>query len=513
METVARPCNWAEAGLETAVFSDPGPTSAVIAAIHERESLFSSDYDTFLKPVELVRDCQPEARRDRSDFRQIVREVPNRLMASIIYHKIQLLSQKFVDLDYDYAARDWSEFPVMLSERFARGEHPMAWCPDYSDPESDEACAAWRAFLADARWWLDRMHVVALGAGEWRFGRKIDLGSSGNPVYSRTVLRIPNEAPQVSEQGEHIADAAALQETVTDGSFADRSSNYRLLSFVVARVEQRAECSWSSSSQDLRWYLRNTSRLEYVSGTSYANLRVRNHYPTAASVVVYACGAGSKRGNYAERSVCVRSDTLVDFEYAEQSPVGHNPTLASASEVSRKAYWPSALASGDGAVFDETISDLSSGTRTLRGWSHDFSEFEDPPRVSQASSVSTTYGPLAELPPAVVAERIWAGVPRPGLLGLQLGPNVLATLAPGARTADLLPWNAAGADAVRAETWWLPAALHEYDEMNEHSDASATFCVAIVPCLDFEGSFRFKADADASASESASTPTPAPAND
>ena len=492
MAPLNRPTSWSDAGLETAVFSDPRPTAAVIAAIHERECLFSG-FDYALPPVELVRQCQPEARRESRTFYQFVREVPNRIMASIIYRKIQILSQKFVDLEYDYAARDWSEFPVMLSERFARGEHPMAWCPDYSDPESDEACAAWRGFLADARWWLDRMHVVAVSLSQWRFGSKISFGSSNNPVYSKSVVREPREAPQISEQGSHIADVA-LQETVEAGSFKDHSDSLRLLAYVKTSVVQRASCAMDAQTHD--FYCETTSRQEFVSGVSYANLRVRNQYPFSASVVVYACGADSKRNSYGGRSVCVLSENLLDFEYDERPSINGNPTFASVSEISRKAYLPESMASGAGAVYDETVADLVSGTQTLRGWSHDFSEFEDPPRVSQTGAVDPTnpYSPLSESPPAVVTDRSWDGVPRPGLFGLQLGPNVLATLAPGARTNDLLPWNSAGLGTVCGESWWLPAELHEYTDINEHSDASCAFCAVIVPCLDFEESFRFKAD-------------------
>lgn len=494
MAAVTRPTSWAEAGLDSAVFSDPGPTAAVIAAIHEREALFPASYDTYLAPVELVRWCQPEARRERYDFLQKVREVPNRLMASIIYHKIQMLSYHFVDLEYDYAARDWSEFPVMLSERFARGEHSMAWCPDYSDPESDAACTAWRSFLADARWWLDRMHVVPVDTNDARFGRRTSFGSSNDPVYTKNVQHWVDDPSQVYEEGQHIADLQSVTQTSTDGSYTHRSGNYRLGAYARLRVVQSAECEWWGSFENPHYYLRHTSRNEYVSGLAHSRLRVRNYFPVSASVVVFACGAGEVRGNYLSRKLGVRTDDLQDFTY--QTPVGYTPICSSSSKILRKAYVPSSLSPTAGAVFMEQVSDLSGGEQTLRGWSHDFTEYEDPPRTSALDPFDPCSYPPSSHPPTVTSDREWDAIFRPGLLGLSAGPNVLATLAPGARTTDLIEWSQAGLDAIRAETWWLPAALHGYSDKNESSDADVVFAVAVVPCLDFEDSFRFRADTE-----------------
>lgn len=491
MAVAETPSDWTDAGLGSAVFSDPRPVLAVLAAIREREAIVrpSSEYD-----VERGRYARTEA--NYTDSRN-VREVPGHTLARLVARRIRDLCGSFVDMDYDYAARDWSEFPVMLSERFARGEHPMAWCPGLDDPETDEAVGAWRAFLADCRWWLDRMHVIPLPADGWRFGRRVIFGSANDPLYVKNVLTRPGDPPETDEEGEHIADVRSLPENTTDGTFNHAAdAAYLVGAYAAARVEQYAECYWLAAVNAGHYYLRKTQRVEKVYGVAYSRLRVRNVYPVSASVVVYACGAARRSGNLLEKGIAVRSEELFEFSYAESSPVPHNPTMASASSVRRKAYLPSSLAGGSGCVYDETTADFSSGTRTLRGWSHDFSEFEDPPRTSPVSALSPSDPEFDDYPPEVRAEREWYAVFRPGLLGLSAGPNVLATLAPGERTAELLEWSQAGLDAVRAETWWLPAALHEYEDKNEKSNAIVFFGVAVVPCLDFEASFRFRADAE-----------------
>lgn len=485
MAAVAYPTSWTEAGLEDAVFSDPAPVRAVLAAIHERESLFhASDLDPDLPPIELVRFCQPEARRNTGGmWNQIVREVPNRILASAIYQKIYRLASRFVDMDYDYAARDWTEFPVMLSDRFARGEHPMAWCPDYCDPELDDACVAWRRFLADARWWLDRMTVVPVANADYRFGSRRQLFGD----FERIVTWPGTEDENVWETGTPIVDLLGSQPSSSSGSYQNGSNSRKLGAFVRMDVELRSNLEWSSNTYSL--YIRTMSRQETASATVYSDLRVRNRFPCAATLLLVACGAGRSSNTYLTMSLCERTRSVYSIELNEPEE-GQSRFVVAADTLYERAWRPLAAA-GAVYVYQSTETGIGIGTRTSTAWAHDWSR-----SFSRAESVSpgTDPGYNQYNPPTVYDDEIWTAFPRPGLLGFaSLGPNAAGTLAAGARTDNLLPF-VPGFDDVAVEDFWQPDELTENLDCSERHLGSVTFGVVVLPVLDFSISFRFKAD-------------------
>lgn len=487
MAAVAYPESWAEAGLEDAVFSDPAPVRAVLAAIHERESLFhTSDFDNNLPPIELVRFCAPEARRNTGGmWWQIVREVPNRILASAIYQKIQRLSTRFVDMDYDYAARDWTEFPVMLSARFDRGEHPMAWCPDYCDPELDDACVAWRRFLADARWWLDRMTVVPVANGDYRFGRRHQL--SGD--YSRTVNRPGTEDESVYEYGTPISDILDAQPSSSSGSYQNANNSRKLGAFVRLEIELNSTLEWSSNTYSL--YIRSESHVEDVSATVHSDLRVRNRFPCAATLLLVACGGGRVNNTQLTMDLCKRTRSVYSIEFNEPEE-GQSKSVVSAEEIYEEAWQPLSSSGAEVYVYRTTERTIGTGTQTTTGWAHDWSD-----SLSRTESVSPGGDPGYNQynPPTVYDDTRWTAYPRPGLLGLPaLGPNDAGTLAAGARTDNLLPF-VSGFDGVDEEEFWQPEELTGNLDCSERRLGSVTFGVVVLPVLDFSISFRFKADA------------------
>ncbi len=464
MAVAATPSGWSDAGLDSAVFSDPRPLWAVLEAIREREAIVRPDSTTW--PV---------------------RSVPDRNLAEWIVGRIYKLSRTFVDMEYDYAARDWTEFPVMLSERFERGEHPMAQGPGLDDPETDEAVGAWRAFLADCRWWLDRMHVVEVARADYRFGKRIETGGNG-ACYSEISSRQADDTWQTWVDPTANTRIGDVGETETTGTYQQSGSD-RPCALLEARILLTAECEWHGPDNSFR--LDEKTYEEFVDGFSYANLRVRNRHAMAASLVLVAC-AGPRARQHRSPALCEQSEYSVEFEYLEDDPIPYTPTLAAATISSSYAYRPDSL-SGVAAVYDETTNVLAEGTwtqtRTETAWSHDFSDSLD--KVQTGGGGATIGGH----PPAERFDLTVGTVPAPEMMGLgALGPNDLGTIAAGERTDDLLAWDN-GFGVALASGSWDPGALHEYENKNERRDGTAKFGIVVVPCLDFEDSFRFKADA------------------
>lgn len=473
MALVAIPPDWNAAALDSAVWSDPAPVRAVLAAIAERAAVSGVS-------------VQPETASSyhrawmSAGYAYTVGDWPGAGIACVIADAIRALAPHFVDMEYDYASRDWAEFPVMLDSRMGRGEHPMSAGPGIGHGESPEDIAAWRAFLADCRWWLNRMTTLPVRSEDYRFGKRVTISSDyhrGTSYYDDGTIR---------DQWDGGDPIGTVAETESEGLF---SGDFGAILNVSA--SNTASCAWSSAQAHMGYYLRQRLAVESAVGCIFADLRVRNRLPIDADLLVVACGGVgySPRLGSVTKHVGEKRTRAETFEYGPILDPAVRPVVASASRVDSTAYQTAAMSGRDEeAEYDRIVCDMSSGSRTRTAWSRDFSE-----SYSSVASYSS-FAPSGS-PPSEIDEKTWTAVPRPSLLGLEsLGPTAFGRIAAGGRSQDIMPWQSGRFDPVLAESWWRPDEVHGYANKDESRGGAVYYGLLLVPCLDFSATFRFRAE-------------------
>ena len=141
--------------MANAVWSDPRPVLAVAKAIEERAYVcgrwssvgWRKDGNTIDTATRVTRNPYWTGLAVSSTF---LRETPSMLVAQALRTAIIDLLYGFVDMEFDYATRDWYEFPRSLRDLWnERGTgHDMGIEPGANDGEvscgTDSALARWR---------------------------------------------------------------------------------------------------------------------------------------------------------------------------------------------------------------------------------------------------------------------------------------------------------------------------------------------------------------------------------
>ena len=446
---VKTPRNWADAELDKAVWSDPRPAMAILLAIAERAAVCGASSET------TIHDSfwrEPFTGMTGVGF-SYVRPVPSGMLAQILRHGVLGVLDSFVDLDYDYGARDWTEFPRRLSTAWYEDKHghPMGIEPGVGDGETPEALESWRTFLGDCRWWLDRCTAFVPPDAWWHFTRRVKLG--GTDGWSLRALYSADGDEDVSESGPTMQQQLAVADE-SEGVWRGYCS-MDLTSTTTTNLNY-----WAPED---RHYVSSRNESERATATIYTNLFCQNRTPLSAVLRIVARGYfRSTRGVVGSRT---RTQGFDDTWTLEEGDQLLSMFPGSIHETDRTAY-------GDGA-----------GTHTTTKWTRDYTD-----------SLSETEPVGAETLSDHTDVVTWLRIPAPQMLGLSaLGLQGGWPVEAHRSVKDLLAWG--GFDPSSAIGSWAhaPAAAMETDAP-ENLERKAGLVLSIVPVLDFSQSFNFRAN-------------------
>lgn len=442
---VKTPRNWADAGLDRAVWSDPRPAMAVLLAIAERAAVCGASSET------TIHDSfwrEPFTGTTGVGF-SYVRPIPSGMLAQILRHGVLGVLNSFVDLDFDYATRDWTEFPRRLITAWYEDDHghPMGIEPGVGDGETPEALESWRTFLGDCRWWLDRCTALVPPDAWWRFTKRVKLG--GTDGWSLRALYLADGDEDVSESGptmqQQLAEAAEWD--------ADWGHNACSMTLTSTRTTER-----SYYRPEDRYYVSRRLESERVTATLYTNLFCQNRTPLPAVLRIVAKG----NGGVGSRN---RTQGFGDTWTLEKGDQLLSMFPGSIHETDRQDY-------GGGA-----------GTHTTTKWTRDYTD-----SLSETEPIGTET--LSDHTDVVT----WLRIPAPQMLGLSaLGLQGGWPVEAHRSVKDLLAWG--GFDPSSAIGSWAhaPAAALATDAP-ENLERKAGLVLSIVPVLDFSQSFKFRAN-------------------
>ena len=357
---------------------------------------------------------------------------------------IATLAPAFVDLDNPANAWAWgSHAPLSFQARprgttelpvssIYEGEHSLAaFSPGIGAPEAHEpTLAAYRKFLADCAWWLERFRYVDVGRSSY-YLRRIDEDSDGNAATSDV---------QVPVRGRQYPAANVFH-----------STNYGL--FVWGDINTE---NWQAGQ--------------------LARLRIGNPAPLDGEIVIlYRCGGGDVDGLLRVLSIEVDeqilrksvAETIVKSRIAGQTVQTRRSVETYENEsgvLSRRTDATDTAWSADGTLSADTTYTAAEG-----------GSYETP-TASRSLFLPALVAPLENAEP-------WTRLSLSGTVPARGSTMCFDNVASCPRPADMASWSGL-----------LPDTPATRPGTSKKLSLSVSACAWLVVLLDYNASFRYRAE-------------------